>query len=385
MWDPVESAKSVKGLAIRKGVYEWNQMVGGKRYHESLRIPVGTKADETAAVKLLRSKQRAVTEGRIDDAQEFKRVGKTATLGEILDAHERFSVSAGLGPRTVRAYQSALLSMVATVTGAEDARKLSGDVLTAELVERYEHLTMRAAGSDPAAVSRARNTIASKRSNARAVFARRARNRMRNLVLPDSLDDFLRAGDVQGHIKWGLPDPGLVERTKAAALELRKDKPRLWLCWLLCYGLALRASEAAWARMSWLRVAPDGKTVLDVIKRPDEWDGPKGTEGFVVVPPKLLAELQELRGGETYILPGKVYWSRYRSLLQNDFTAWMRGLGWDGSHCAHELRRLRGSEWWTDAAVGPVVCSAWLRHSSLAVTQRHYAKLTQHPDAPEAF
>ena len=383
-WDARESAAKVKGLAIRAGVYEWREMIGGKRYHESLKISVGTKADEDVAVKLLKVKQRAAVDGHTEVLVQ-RTVRGMATLGQIIERLEDFALLAKISKRAIDGYRNALYQVVRIGAGIEDPAAASASLLTADLMEAFERRKLadvKAAGGDDEA---ARNTIVSLRHNAKAVFSRRARNRMRDMILPDTLDEFLRAGDVAGEIVWSLPDPALVARTKAAALVLRDSGSPLWPCWMLLYGLAMRSKESAYARWSWIRETPQGM-VLDVIARPSEWDGPKGTQGFVPIPAGMWVEMAKLRAkGGLYILPGETYYGRYTELIQREFSTWMRGLGWTTNHCAHELRRLRGSEWWTDASVGPVVCSAWLRHSSLAVTQRHYAKLTAHPVAPEAF
>lgn len=383
-WDAVASADKIKGLKIRNGVYEWREMIAGKRYHESLKLSAGSKADEDVAVKLLKVKQRAAVDGHAETLVKRQTRG-TAKLGEIAERLHEYALLAGIARGSVEGYLNSLYQVVRIGGGIEDPAGASAAVLTADLMEAYERRKLATVKADGGDVAAARNTIVSVRHNAKAVFSRRARSRMRDMILPESLDEFLRAGDVSGEICWALPDPALVAKTKAAALVLRDTASPLWPCWLLLYGLGLRAKEAAYSRWTWCRDTPSG-WVLDVIARPQEWDGPKGTQGYVPVPPGMRAEFERMRAqGGLYILPGESYYARYEELIQRKFAKWMRGLGWTTNHCGHELRRLRGSEWWTDPAVGPVVCSAWLRHSSLAVTQRHYAKLTAHPAAPEAF
>jgi integrase len=383
-WDAVKSASKIKGLVIRNGLYAWQEMIAGKRYHESLKIAAGSKLDEDAAVRLMHVKQRAALDGHTENLVTRAKRG-TAKLGDIAEHLEQYAVVAKLSPRTVKGYIRSLYTVARVGGGVEDPEAASSSILTPELMEQYEHRALAAVEGGEDEMRAARNTVVSIRRHVRACFSRRVRNRMRDLILPDTLDDFLRAGDVREVIVWSLPDPELVTKTKAAALKLRDEGSDLWLVWLLCYGLGLRSSEAAYARWSWCRQTEQG-WVIDVIARPAEWDGPKGTQGFVPIPAGMWAELEKAKAkGGVYILPGASYYARYWELIQRDFTQWMRKLGWETNHCAHELRRLRGSEWWTDSAVGPVVCSAWLRHSSLAVTQRHYAKLTQHPTAPECF
>jgi integrase len=87
----------------------------------------------------------------------------------------------------------------------------------------------------------------------------------------------------------------------------------------------------------------------------------------IPIPEKALAHLQAVRDGE-YLLPAATPSGRQELI---DWTnAWMRKQGWsfaEYSKGIHELRKLRGCEWFT--LINPAYASKMLGHKSLLVTQ----------------
>ena len=379
-WDASDSAKKIKGLVVRAGRYYWQQMVRGRRHNESLGVTVGTKADERQALRVLAAKRAALQEGRIGDYEAMRVRRASSTIGELFGAYEQYALRRGLAP-TWRLNCQALRMVVSVGAGVakESVDGMSLDALTASLMLAYESRALAAAPADRRQA--AANTIVSRRRQCRALLGRKARLGYMGLTIPDCVADFCLAGDVRERVQdWERPEAGLVMRTKAAARALREqgERPNTQAAYLLCYALALRAREAAACRWGWFEQR-DGQVLCVVKPRQAEGFRPKGRSGYVPVPASVWEWLQELRReGEPHVMGGTDY-GRYDH-IQRDFAAWLRGLGWTSHHCAHELRRLRGCEWWGDPAVGPALCSEWLRHSTITVTQIHYGK----PDLPKS-
>ena len=81
-----------------------------------------------------------------------------------------------------------------------------------------------------------------------------------------------------------------------------------------------------------------------------------------------------------HILPGANVTERAK-LVKRDFADWMRKVGWTTEKACHELRKIRGSEWYTKR--GLEVACAWLRHADLSTTKRYYADLMAQPPTLE--
>lgn len=377
--------KSKRNLVVRNGLYYWRETIRGIHYKQSTGIRAGVDGAEKRARAIIREKRKAVESADVAALNSTKIHIGYARIGEIMPIFIKGAAKRDMSPRAVKCYINSLRRVLVVARGISNFNEQPLSILSASLVDDYELAALEmVAGKSASDRRRRRNTIASTLNQARSLFSRWAclRYKRAGLSLPD-LDGFRVAGDVKRDMSWDIPPVDLVDYTKAESAKLKGDRrDDLWAVWLLCYGLALRSEEAAHVRWSWIYDVR-GQISVDVIKRPDEWRGPKRTEGHVPVPDDILSELQRIRReDDEFVLPGGSITAR-RNLIGRDFATWIRGCGWHKDnyiHCAHEMRRLRGSEWWTNPAVGPVACSAWLRHSSLAVTQRHYAKLMLMPE-----
>jgi hypothetical protein len=90
--------------------------------------------------------------------------------------------------------------------------------------------------------------------------------------------------------------------------------------------------------------------------------------------PDTWAELGRLRGSGVHILPGATPNARY-ALVTKDLAVWMRDTGWTAAtypKAAHELRKLAGSMWLTQA--GPQWAAEWLG-DSVATVLHYYARM----------
>ncbi|MDD3276778.1 MAG: site-specific integrase, partial [Kiritimatiellales bacterium] len=211
---------------------------------------------------------------------------------------------------------------------------------------------------------------------ARSVFARWVLAEYKGLTLP-GLDGFLHGASMRVHDKlYMAPPAALVEETlKAARMLPENGRKDLYAVFVLCYEFALRAGEAMEARVDW--ISPD----CIEIKAGKQWSiRRRGRK--IPFNPETLADLKAvIRKGEDYILPGNNKTDR-ENLIKREFAAWMRALGWDADeygHAAHELRKLKGSRWYTEQ--GANVARDLLGHTSVVTTCKFYAALDKLPDA----
>ena len=124
---------------------------------------------------------------------------------------------------------------------------------------------------------------------------------------------------------------------------------------------------------SWFRTTESG-TVLEIVKR-DGWK-PKASERVLPVPANVWQELSAQKDDScTTVLAGAV--TTRTDTVTRDLAAWMRGLGWETEHLAHELRAWKGSVWFQE--LGPAVAREWLGHRDVATTCRYYARLVTQP------
>ena len=65
----------------------------------------------------------------------------------------------------------------------------------------------------------------------------------------------------------------------------------------------------------------------------------------------------------------------------------MRAIGWDAKtfqKAGYELRKLKGSAWFSDPELGPAVAQEWLGHKDISTTVKYYSALIKksEPKAP---
>jgi integrase len=107
---------------------------------------------------------------------------------------------------------------------------------------------------------------------------------------------------------------------------------------------------------------------MRICRRP-YWKGPKNLVNHSVpLSDHVWDGLQAVRAQDNdYILPGAHATAR-KKLINTDFAAWMRSVGWGREtypKAAHELRKLAGSMWYTKA--GLQWAAAWLGDTAATV------------------
>jgi integrase len=340
------------------------------------------KAAVTVRNRILEAARGAALQDRLGEFAlrgRYRAAAHWPLMQEVINRFEKHGQERRIGQRTMVGYVSSLRTVL---KGAgHDLTTARTNVLTEKTVEDYVSAALAEKDSDSS-----RRTIASTLTQAKAIFGARAMKAYRDIRLPD-MAPFRAAGRFSAPVAtFRFPNPAiglteeLVAKTKEEARKLKGPKR---VTWLLCYELGLRAAEVAFCRWNWFTMDPAGGIRLNILNRPEEGFHPKHhRERVLPVHPDLWKTLLELKGqGEFLIdLPNQ---TARENLIARDFATWMTNLGWKTEKKAHELRRLRGSEWYS--RMGAEVAQTWLGHKDISMTCRVYATLTRQPAplAPE--
>jgi integrase len=357
-------------------MYYVRARVNGKLIKRSLNTAVKTIAQQRARQILDDAKGGKWEEV---EAKRSRRAERWATVGELhaaylLAAETHAARNGSPRPRTIRENLSNLSNLVGPGWENKSTATLSADWIEGVVGERLDK------SSDK---SRSRTTLASRFIKLRSIFSKwaLADYTKRGLNLPPCIEELMKAVPVTKPNKiYRLPPPDLVKKTITEGRRLKDDAPELYVAFLACYDLGLRAGEAAAMRWDWFRAGQRDSVFLDVVERESEDFRPKGRERSIPIHPDVWAQLNELSNGTPYVLSGPTLRSRH-DLVTRKLAGWMRGIGWSTDKwvkCAHELRKLIGSRWFTE--IGPTAAQEWLGHVDISTTCRFYATLLKQPD-----
>jgi len=290
------------------------------------------------------------------------------TIQQCLVAFEIVANLRGLKPVTITGYKSALRTIIRTC-GRKGDFMYPVSILSRKMVLQYASSVL----SQSKNKDRSRITIRSTLAQARSIFSKWAISEAYdNFTMPDSLRGFLNANPVRPvAVKYTCPGDDLRRATERAGCSLLgKNKP-LYIAYSLCYHVGLRATEAKNAQ--WAHLAKtDGEHYRLRVK------GKRDKVRYVPVHKEIVDSWGDANGN--YILPGATRTARH-TLITRTLASWMIEIGWDAyvySKRAHELRKLRGSIWYT--TYGAEVAQTWLGHDNVATTCKYYTDLTKHPE-----
>lgn len=362
----------MKNLEKRNGVYYLRISVGGKTVHRSL----STSDSKVAAARA----RPMIVEAQAD---RFTVLDKTKLrkgypeISDILNVYRAGAVQRGLRDRAVKCAVNALRTIIQRGRGSDAFENLSVAVLTEELVASYVEKSLAAAPVDTLARDRTRRTIRSTLVQGRAIFAKWTLPLYKKFTMPD-LAGFRAAGSMKlPKHRYKLPPQDLLDKTLKEGRKLKDADTGLYMCFLLAFDLGLRAGEIAAAQRTWMR--QDGNGWRMEITRADAF-APKGDDRRVPMSNDVHDHILAAAGDGDFLLPAHTATERW-NLIGRTFADWMRSIGWDKQtfpKAAHELRKWRGSIWYTERS--PHVAQRWLGHRSLSTTCDYYADLTRQPD-----
>jgi len=374
----------LRNLWLRGGRWYCVATVDGRRISKGLDLP---ESDWEPAGRRARALIDKASKGKWEVLAATSSKPGFATFGDLETVFRGEAVKHGLRDRTVNDY----ISSMRTVLGVDGELSTTPvTVATRAAVQSFVSRRLKGNQDENTNIS-IRRSCKSVVRQARALFGKKwamEAYRAEGLCLPDMAPFctcFVTEADPSRYVMTE-ERKRLLELTHRQARSLPRESPPIWAAYLLCYWLAMRASEAAAARWTWIVQDDAGRWWMQIINRPEEGYRTKATQGKVPVPIKVkewLDKVAESRPGDVHIIPAKHHTGRGR-VIERELAGWMRGLGWDRlryQHCAHELRAARGSEWYTKR--GLEAACTWLRHQDPNTTKRFYADFTSQPPTLE--
>lgn len=341
----------------------------GERVRRSLETPIKSAAVAKAKVWL-----DAREAGSLDAARALLGGGRatTSTVQQMIDWAERTIL--GCSENTKRRNLNCFRLILRRTVGDGYAARPLAEVLTPATVRAWtrDAQSRSAAQTEQEAANRVLRSANSIMRQAVSLLAPRVVGHMRDggLVLPP-LDEFraevenqrFRAVAVR---EWRPPGQDVIDRTLAAwRVSAGRDRNLYVAVWLML-SCGLRIGEIAQAKGAWctpreLVGAAHVKNHTGQIRvTPLE---PYWSEGY-----RELNGLIAL-GHEHLLLEGTD--TERREGVFRRISAMLRDCGWESTKTNHALRALAGC--WVARERGIYGAQQFLRHSSVTITEQHYA------------
>ncbi len=359
-------------LGYKERFYYFRFTHRGKAYPRCLETNDAAEAQRRAKARYAEI-VAAVSAGafaRLDAAK--LRQSRCATVQELLAAYRR-----GPSEAAAKTRQCNINAFLQIAAGAATVREL-----TPALVRKYfDTITARAlAEPDQTVAASMKRTANSVWAAAASLFTPKclADYQDRGLLISFSeIESFLRAGKERRFDKKKLkiiyrpPADEIITRTLAAWQSLLNRDMFLVIGHALAFGL--RKGEMIQARWNWHQQR-QGYPVLDgeanvkngsglvQVRALDPWFSHLQTIA------RARGWWNESGNSDDLIIKGTPTYQRED--IYNAVSAWLRDLGWQTQKTNHALRAYAGSQ--VAMKYGIWEASAWLRHSSVEVTQSHY-------------
>ena len=345
------------------------------------------------------------------------------SVGEFLHLVEERS---HLSPQTFYSYTVKFRRIVADVAkvklpagvskkdyvngGAEKFRSLVDQVplsrLTPDLIHAWKMDYVKAAGHDPRALAKARHTVNSNIRCSKALFAPRILKRLRDVELPDPLPFSEVEFEKQGSMRYrsqidpealfiaarselfeAKPDDEVVQfKGKAISQadrtpyfqrireERAKSKRESFKILLLSLCAGLRRNEID--KLQWTQLLFDEQVIR--IEATDCFAPKADSSGDVPIDPEIMEFFCDLaaESSSRFVIDGlepkpEAVYKHYRADRHHKtLIAWLRSKGVNSNCPIHTLRKEFGSILCREAGI--FVASRLLRHSNLAITEKHY-------------
>ena len=329
-----------------------------------------------------------------DDAKAATRaLDKTAkrnnysTVGEIIEVYEK-DKSRACAQKTAKQNTGALKLLLAGA-GYKNPEKVRLDSLTAKAVRKFRDSRLDPLDRDSEEYDSAVISCNGVYRQAKSIFskAQLAGGAYDELKLPD-LTEFLGVPHLAEEGEdYSFIGVELFSKLINDTTRLANEDPELYAAFLIASTTGLRKNEIIHARWDWLKLRPDGVTVIDIPAK-ERFEGEtfrtKSRKGRQV--PIADGVIQELRRLNTaigyrpdYLLATRGVHAR-KDRIWRRFNAWFKACGVDRKKPAHECRKFFGSQ--VATYEGIYVACKLLGHSSVDVTEKYYADLVKPAPVP---
>lgn len=317
---------------------------------------------------------------------------KAATIGDVLDAHEKAEKALGLGKRTAKGYRNGMLVLfrqaLAHRRGAkkgpddETVRAMTLDELTPRLVSDFKLGRVARAGENKSDIERKKRSANAVFRAVTSLFTDGAREHYTHLALPPTLNETLEGMSYRRveKRKYRLPPIPVIERVMQDAWQLRngytsddgkwvEPDRNAYLAWLLAAHAGLRKKEIGHAVLDWIEPTTPPRMW---IRSTPEFIAKGKDEGFAEVEPWVIEEIDALKNSPSLILSGNLT-ERTEDVFAR-LNLWLKARGLaavKGEKAVHGLRALCGSYWATTRGI--FTAQRFLRHKTVDVTNDAYA------------
>lgn len=353
-------------------------------------------------------------------APSAAQIDTSPTLGAFLAEVER---TAGLKPRTFHRYAMYLRGILAHAAGIKDNARRRYDYrtgghaawaakvdatalsqLTPAAAADWKADYLARAGDDPVQQVRSARAFNAALRSAKSLFSSAVLTRdnfhvrvprfkitnpqtgEREILWHENLT-FEKCGDMRFSLPQGLSYESLLV---AARRELRETHPDAYLLLLLCLCAGLRRAEADVLLWDQIHLGDKPDDCFIQIET-NQFIQPKhGSGGKVFAEPELLRELlaDKARSQSSFVVSSPMQWKRtihfrYRCAPHwKVLNTWLAGKGITDRKKIHFLRKAFGDA--LCKSRGIYAAKAQLRHSSVQMTEKHYADPAQRAPLPVA-
>lgn len=370
-------SKKYKGITKKGSIWYIDKVISKKRINRSL-----DTGDEAVAIQRAKALVTAMKDDKwalIQNSSNY-RCDSYAKIDQVIESFKAYAKHQNLAETSVKSYIKRLSMVLRLGQDNDSIETLSSSSLSEGLVKRFKHnyVDSRMDEENQTArqsVLRSANTIL---RDARSIFTKDACcwYADNGLKLPE-LKGFRDTPSFKVDAKhYILPPESLRSITVDEGRKLKQTSPHMYLVFLMAYELGMRASEIMNAKLSWIVRGQSGRPEMQIINRPGfrpKW----GRERCIPMSKSVYNDIKEAVLNRDHIIPGKCETKR-RDLVWSRFSKWMRSIGWTKEQypkAAHELRKLIGSEWYSNPSIGPAAAQEWLGHMSMNTTSKFYARL----------
>ena len=316
---------------------------------------------------------------------------RSATVGDVIKAHETAEKAIGVENKTGKNYRSSLVILFRQALRHRRGKVLPDEVIagysmdefTMRLISDFKQCRVETAGENKEEQERKKRSSNGLLRSVRALFSTEARQHYGHLHLPAHLDAMLAnmAYRKVEKLKFRLPANEVIARVYSSAWQLRdgytengvthEPDRNAYLAFLLAGHAGLRKEEAAFSVRAWIE---DTTPPRVWVKSTPEFKPKDKDARYAEVEQWVIDEILSVCNSPSYILGGNL--SERTSFTFKRLLLWLKAKGLcagNRERSVHELRKLYGS--YIANTKGLYAAQKFLGHESADTTDRTYADI----------